>query len=238
MSRAELSVWLGEELVGTLARSGRRYDRIVTGRAVERIHQEDGCQILGLPPEQKYPRGTGPHEASLARIAAMLVARAQDPMLELRRLLEQTTTNVALLNTDAHAKNISVLRAGLRTVTLSPLYDVAPTAWFLPGQTQAALPVGGKWRITEITRGHLLAEARAWGMPEPVARDVIANTLAATLWRRLPSAWRTPTAATRPRPAPCVTPSKRSCARSVRATGRTHARGCGHHRQPSADPGS
>ncbi len=179
MSRAELSVWLGEELVGTLARSGRRYDRTVTGHAVERIHQEDGCQILGLPPEQKYPRGTGPHEASLARIAAMLVARAQDPMLELRRLLEQTTTNVALLNTDAHAKNISVLRAGLRTVTLSPLYDVAPTAWFLPGQTQAALPVGGKWRITEITRGHLLAEARAWGMPEPVARDVIANTLAA-----------------------------------------------------------
>ncbi len=109
----------------------------------------------------------------------MLVARAQDPMLELRRLLEQTTTNVALLNTDAHAKNISVLRAGLRTVTLSPLYDVAPTAWFLPGRTQAALPVGGQWRITEITRGHLLAEARAWRMPEPVARDVITNTLAA-----------------------------------------------------------
>ena len=157
----------------------KRYDRVVAGRAVARIHQEDGCQILGLAPEQKYPRGTGPREASLARIAGILVARAQEPMLELRRLLEQTIVNVALLNTDAHAKNVSVLRSGPRTVTLSPLYDVAPTAWFLPGQSQAALPVGGKWRITEIARRHLLAEARAWGMPEPVARAVIADTLEA-----------------------------------------------------------
>jgi serine/threonine-protein kinase HipA len=156
-----------------------RYDRVVRGRAVERIHQEDGCQVLGLAPEQKYPRGTGPRDASLARIADLLVARAQDPMVELRRLLEQTTANVALLNTDAHAKNISVLRAGPRTVALSPLYDVTPTAWFLPAQGQAALPVGGKWRVAEITRRHLLAEARTWGMPEPVARAIITDTLGA-----------------------------------------------------------
>jgi serine/threonine-protein kinase HipA len=100
-------------------------------------------------------------------------------MVEVGRLLEQTTASVALLNTDAHAKNISVLRTGRRTVTLSPLYDVVPAAWFLPGQIQLALPVGGKRRIVEITRHHLLAEARAWGMPEPVARAVITDTLEA-----------------------------------------------------------
>ena len=156
-----------------------RYDRVIRGRAVERIHQEDGCQVLGLTPQQKYPRGTGPREASLSRFAALLLARARDPIVEMRRLLEQTTVNVALLNTDAHAKNISVMRTGPRTITLAPLYDVAPTAWFLPAQDQAALPVGGKWRIAEITRGHLLAESRAWGMPEPIARAVISDTLEA-----------------------------------------------------------
>jgi serine/threonine-protein kinase HipA len=68
-----------------------RYDRVIRGRAVERIHQEDGCQVLGLAPQQKYPRGTGPREASLSRFAALLLARARDPIVELRRLLVQTS---------------------------------------------------------------------------------------------------------------------------------------------------
>lgn len=156
-----------------------RYDRVVRDTAVDRIHQEDGCQVLGLLPEQKYPRGTGRGDASLARIAAVLVARAAEPITELRRLLEQTTVNVALLNADAHTKNVSVLQAGPRTISLSPLYDVAPTVWFVPFQKQAALPIGGKWKITEISRRHLLAEAQAWGVPEAVARSVIEGTLAA-----------------------------------------------------------
>lgn len=156
-----------------------RFDRVVRGTDVERIHQEDGCQVLGLLPEQKYPRGAGRRDASLSRIAAVLVARAEEPITELRRLLEQTTVNVALLNTDAHAKNVSLLHLGARTISLSPLYDLAPTAWFLPVQHQAAMPVGGKGKITEITRRHLLAEAHAWGMPDTVARSVIDGTLAA-----------------------------------------------------------
>ncbi len=154
-----------------------RYDRRIEGDTVHRLHQEDGCQLLGLAPEQKYPRDLGPRVASLRRIAAVLVERADDPTVELGRLLEQTVVNVALLNTDAHAKNLSVLHAGARTVALSPLYDVAPTAWFLPAQSQVALAVGGKWRIGEITRGHLLAEARSWDMPDREARRVTMQTL-------------------------------------------------------------
>jgi serine/threonine-protein kinase HipA len=156
-----------------------RYDRVARETRVDRIHQEDGCQVLGLAPEQKYPNGTGKRVASLARIAAKLVARAENPIAELRRLLEQTTVNVALLNTDAHARNVSVLHSGPRTITLSPLYDVAPTVWFFPVQNQAALPVGGKWKISEITRAHLFAEAEGWGMPAAVARSIIDGALAA-----------------------------------------------------------
>ena len=156
-----------------------RYDRRITGSGVVRIHQEDGCQVIGLPPGEKYPRSAGPRAASLMRIAALLVARAEEPMGELQRLLEQTVVNVALLNTDAHAKNISFLHTPRRTVTLSPLYDIAPTAWFLPTQTQVALPIGGKWKIREIEPRHLLAESHAWGMAAGVARSTIRSTLAA-----------------------------------------------------------
>ena len=63
------------------------------------------------------------------------------------------------------------------SVSLSPLYDVAPTLFFLPTQRQAALPVGRKWRIDEITRRHLFEEARGWGVPEPVARATIQSAL-------------------------------------------------------------
>lgn len=85
--------------------------------------------------------------------------------------------NIALLNTDAHAKNVSLVHSGPGTVALAPLYDVAPTQWFLPSQVQAALPVGGKWRIDEIERRHLLGEARAWRMPKAIARSVIDLTI-------------------------------------------------------------
>ena len=38
------------------------------------------------------------------------------------------------------------------------------------------MPVGGKWRIDEIGRSHLMAEARSWGVPEGVARTTIEGT--------------------------------------------------------------
>lgn len=93
------------------------------------------------------------------------------------RLLEQTVVHVALLDTDAHAKNVSFIHSGPRTVSLCPLYDSAPTAWFLPTQSRLALPVGQKWRIDEIERHHLLTEATAWGIPEAEGRRIISVTL-------------------------------------------------------------
>jgi len=154
-----------------------RYDREVREGVIARTHQEDLCQVLGLAAAAKYPRGQGPRDASLQRLADLLVARATDAPSELVRLLEQVVVTVALANTDAHAKNLSLVHVGPNTVALAPLYDDAPTLFFLPTQRQAALPVGGKWRIDEITRRHLLEEARAWSVPEPIARATITSAL-------------------------------------------------------------
>ncbi len=154
-----------------------RYDREIQGAAIARTHQEDLCQVLGLGPAAKYPRSQGPRDASLRRLADLLLARAQDPPAELVRLLEQVVVTVALANTDAHAKNLSVVHVGPNIIALAPLYDVAPTLFFLPTQRHVALPVGRKWRIDEITRRHLLEEARSWGVPDSLARSTIGSAL-------------------------------------------------------------
>ncbi len=152
-----------------------RYDRVIANDDVRRIHQEDMCQVLGLPPASKYANSTKIEEPLLSRFAEVLL-RTPDPTAELQRLLQQVTINVALGNADAHAKNYSIVHNS-GDLTLSPLYDVSPTMAFIPTQRRSSLPVGGKFPIDEITRAHVVAEARSWGIPEPVARRIISSTL-------------------------------------------------------------
>ena len=99
-----------------------RYDRQVsrTG-ALQRIHQEDFAQANGIPPGRKYQRGTiaGPDLATLLGTGRHL------PPTDALALLDQLIFNILAANTDAHAKNYSLLfpiGAGPR---LAPLYDVS-----------------------------------------------------------------------------------------------------------------
>jgi serine/threonine-protein kinase HipA len=43
----------------------KRYDRIETNQGIERLHQEDFCQALGINPEMKYQREGGPQIGSV-----------------------------------------------------------------------------------------------------------------------------------------------------------------------------
>lgn len=156
-----------------------RYDRR-TGPDGEigRIHQEDLCQALGLPPGDKYHEPPfRPHKPSLARLASILLARGVQPTVELERLLRDLVVTVALGSADAHAKNWSLLHDRSGFVTLAPMYDIVPTGAFVPGQRFASLPVAGRFRIAEIGVEQILAESREWGLPARRARRVVAETL-------------------------------------------------------------
>ena len=100
-----------------------RYDRLRSGRALIRVHQEDLCQALGVAPTTKYQAdgGPGPVEVATllrrvmpARVAEEGVARFADALI----------WNWLIGGTDAHAKNYSLLLSGGQ-VRLAPLYDVA-----------------------------------------------------------------------------------------------------------------
>ncbi|WP_213270647.1 type II toxin-antitoxin system HipA family toxin [Hyphomonas sp.] len=99
-----------------------RYDRRI-GRAgaLQRIHQEDFAQANGIPPGRKYERGTrpGPDLATLLRTGRQL------PPADALSLLDQTIFNILVANTDAHAKNYSLLLPVGAEPRLAPLYDVS-----------------------------------------------------------------------------------------------------------------
>lgn len=48
-------------------------------------------------------------------------------------------------------------------MTLSPAYDIQPQA-HQPNDGEVALAVGGEYRHAALTKDHLIAEGRAWGL--------------------------------------------------------------------------
>jgi len=124
-----------------------RYDRITSGRAIRRVHQEDLCQALGIPPTRKYQNEGGPGPADVVRLlrSAMRPASAEDAV---RRFADALAWNWLIAGTDAHAKNHSLLLAGPEA-RLAPLYDVASA---LPYGTherklRLAMKLGGDYHV-------------------------------------------------------------------------------------------
>lgn len=99
-----------------------RYDRRVS-RSGEllRVHQEDFAQANGVPPGRKYERGTlkGPD------LRTLLGTGRNIPPVDALSLLDQLIFNILVANTDAHAKNYSLLLPIGTGPHLAPLYDVS-----------------------------------------------------------------------------------------------------------------
>ncbi|WP_138473282.1 HipA domain-containing protein [Poseidonocella sp. HB161398] len=103
-----------------------RFDRAFDGRTVRRIHSEDFAQALGLPRSLKYERDAVIPERrfsleAVGRLALGTVAPAKFQL----EFLAHTLFNLAVGNTDNHAKNGAILYDG-QAGRLAPLYDVVP----------------------------------------------------------------------------------------------------------------
>jgi serine/threonine-protein kinase HipA len=156
-----------------------RYDRHVgADGTVTRIHQEDSAQALGIntaDPERKFQRGR--QLPSLAKIATVL----RDGDSEPDELLRLTTFNLAVGNTDAHAKNISLLRHANGKAELAPAYDIAMHLHHEGAGRMFAMDVNSKTAIDDIAAADLVAEAVSWPLPSGRAIRVIEETLRRTL---------------------------------------------------------
>ena len=98
-----------------------RYDRRLFNRSsIVRLHQEDFAQANGIFPGQKYERGKfGPG----LDLQELLLTGNHLPSVEALKLLDQVIFNIVVANTDAHAKNYSLILG--EELTMAPLYDVS-----------------------------------------------------------------------------------------------------------------
>lgn len=118
-----------------------RFDRRVGGGRVDRQHQEDGCQALGLASSLKYQEtAADPGEDGIFEEGAMrfegpslaavntLLRRTSRPALDRQTLIKAALLNFLLGNEDAHAKNYSFQHLDSGGVVMAPLYDLVCTA--------------------------------------------------------------------------------------------------------------
>lgn len=117
-----------------------RYDRIRDGQAnIQRLHQEDFCQALGIPSEIKYQSEGGP---SLATCFDLIRDASSAPALDLIAMLDAVIFNLLIGNHDAHAKNFSLLYMPDRSIRLAPLYDLVSTVYYEELSTKMAMKIG------------------------------------------------------------------------------------------------
>jgi serine/threonine-protein kinase HipA len=165
-----------------------RYDRHPgPAGTVARVHQEDTCQSLGLPPTSKYQAEGGPSPERIVALVRDAVGPPPVAEREVGRFVDALALNWLIAGTDAHAKNYSLLLAAGQ-VRLAPLYDVAsslPYDDMYRPKLRLAMRIGGEYRVTAITGRHWAAFAQQIGL-DPARTVARVGELA----DRLPAAFR------------------------------------------------
>lgn len=146
-----------------------RYDRRVTRSGdIQRIHQEDFAQANSLPPVQKYEHG---NVRGLSLQEILDTGRQLGPRSALD-LLDQVIFNILVANTDAHAKNYSLLLPLKESPRLAPLYDVSTVlGWPAVVQKHAQHLAGKRRRPGEMAAHHWEMIARTSGFRPADVQD-------------------------------------------------------------------
>ncbi|HEY2044903.1 MAG TPA: HipA domain-containing protein [Jatrophihabitans sp.] len=113
----------------------RRFDRVTVDGAPRALAVEDGCQVSGRPPADKYLLGADRTFAALAAVCDAATLAGRD-------LLRQLVFAYLTGNGDAHAKNFSILQGLDGEWRVSPVYDVPSSYPY--GDTTMALSIAGR----------------------------------------------------------------------------------------------
>ncbi len=150
----------------------QRYDRATGDDGfVRRIHQEDFCQALGVPPETKYASEGGPTFKDCFALLRRVAAR---PAVDVLKLLDAVIFNVIAGNADAHGKNFSILydAEGPR---LAPLYDLLATVAYPNLSPKFAMKIGKRATLAELDAKGWAAFAADTSLGLPLIRRRVAE---------------------------------------------------------------
>lgn len=144
-----------------------RFDREVDAGRITRIHTEDFCQALGLPRQLKYERDAKEEGRRFSMAAVSTLAdQTRTPGMFRLRVLEQALFNLAVGNTDNHAKNSSILYRGA-SGELAPLYDVVPVIMDERVTHQLSFRIGEAMWSEDVDRAAIDAMMLALGFKKP-----------------------------------------------------------------------
>jgi serine/threonine-protein kinase HipA len=164
-----------------------RYDRTHRQNSegapvLERLHQEDFCQALGIVSENKYQKEGGP---SLKQCFSLLREVSSAPVLDLARLLDAVIFNYLIGNNDAHGKNFSLLYRGVGTANietrLAPLYDVVSTRYYPELTHELAMKIGGEYSSDKVSKANFEQLAEDAGLAKPLVRRRVPELAEAVL---------------------------------------------------------
>ena len=141
-----------------------RYDRHVENGKVSRIHQEDFCQALGIPREFKYQRDGKLGRLFSAKAVRQVLSHSATPATARLRFLEAALLNMALGNTDNHAKNHALLYKG-GMPEFAPLYDIVPVLLDRTVSHEFSILIGNAETYDDLEKMDLYRFAEDIGIP-------------------------------------------------------------------------
>ena len=170
-----------------------RYDRYKDKNGiVRRLHQEDFCQALQIPPEQKYENEGGP---GIADCFSLIENRTKSGSMAGKNkitLLEGLLFNFLVGNGDAHGKNFSILFEEGGAERLAPFYDILCTQVYSNyHKGKMAMKLGGQYRFKDIGIRHFDKLAEENSFREDYVRKVLVQMInriahgATDLWSEL-----------------------------------------------------
>jgi serine/threonine-protein kinase HipA len=150
-----------------------RYDRYVSSDGwIERLHQEDFCQILGKPSYQKYEKEGGPGIFELFSASRKFLS-----LNEINQILLWLLFNVFIGNCDAHAKNISIFYGQDGNIHLAPFYDLVSTVAYPSLSSEFSMNFGNARKVQDIGVETLSQFSKATGIGVPYISKTAQNLL-------------------------------------------------------------
>lgn len=148
----------------------KRYDRrVLNGNKIERVHQEDFCQALGVATARKYESEGGPGFQQCFD----LLKQCDTPAIDRTKLAKFLIFNFLVGNSDAHGKNFSVLHRTAASTTLAPMYDVVSLRDIYDVEQRMAMSIGGCFDARHVTKDHWQALCKAAGFGFPAFQKLL-----------------------------------------------------------------
>jgi len=151
----------------------KRYDRVETEQGIQRLHQEDFCQAMGISPEMKYQQEGG---LTMRECFSLIRGISSLPVLDIKELLQGILFNVIIGNNDAHSKNFSLLYQGSKT-RLAPFYDMISTVYYPELSSKMAMKIGSKYAFDGLFPRHFTQMAEEALLSGALVRKELLNVI-------------------------------------------------------------